>query len=569
MALTLDQPDTGTAAGRPDRRTLLGLAVVLLATFMDLLDATIIGVALPRIQRDLFAGNSALQWIVAGYVLAFAVLLVVGGRLGDMYGRKTVFLAGVTGFTLASAACGLATTAQTLIAARVVQGVAAAIMIPQVLSIIRVWLPPAQRPAAYMLYGAVTSLATVLGPLAGGILVDADLFGLGWRMIFFINVPVGVLTIVAAALLLPESRDEHPLRPDVVGVLLLTGALLLLLYPLVQGHETGWPTSGFLVMAASVVAFGAFVAHERARKARGRSPLVDLALFRQRAFTGGLFLAFLLFSQVSSFFFVFVIFLQTGLGHTPLRAGLTLLWWSVGVVVAGAVAVRFAPLLGRRLLTIGAALTATGMAGMSLTLHLTGPAVSGWVVGPAMVVTALGVGAITPVLMDTVIAGVPAREAGAASGIINTMMQVGAAVGIAVVGAVFFSVLSAGAADRARPLEPALRSGVAGTELVATADQAEVTRLLHRCAQEQVDTRNSFLPPPACLDVFDRPDLVPAGTAVRVLDQVAGSVAEARAETFADAVTVAVWYQVLASLLCVPLIRLLPARPTSGGVPTR
>ncbi|MFB4274467.1 MULTISPECIES: MFS transporter [unclassified Nonomuraea] len=559
MTATIHPPDSGTsppaAAGR---RALLAVGVTLLATFMDLLDATIVGVAIPRMQRDLFAGNSAMQWVVAAYVLAFAVLLVIGGRLGDILGRKKMFLAGVAGFTLASIACALAFTPAMLIGARILQGASAAIMIPQVLSVIRVELPESQRGPAYALYGIVTSLATVLGPITGGLLVEADLFGLGWRMIFLINVPAGLLAFAAAAVLLRDSRERESQRLDLVGAGLLAAALMLLLYPLVQGHETGWPVAGFVAMACSLPLFAAFARYEQLKAARDGSPLVALPLFRRPAFTGGLLLAFLLFSQVSSFFFVFVIHLQTGLGFSPLRTGVTLLWWSAGVIVAGGLAVRLAPRLGRRLIGAGSLLVALGMAAMSLTLQLTGTGIDPWVVGPAMILTALGVGAITPVLLDTVIVGVPARDAGAASGVINTMMQVGAAAGIAVVGAVFFTVLSAQAAGRADALVPRLRAEVAAAEVVPARTQAAAVTLLRDCVDERVDTRNSFLPPPACFAAMGKPEAIPPGTAVRVLETLDREITVAREEAFTLALKVAVWYHVLAALLGLGLIRLLP-----------
>ncbi|MEW9547162.1 MFS transporter [Nonomuraea sp. NPDC050783] len=557
-------PDSGIPATPAGRRALLAVGVTLLATFMDLLDATIVGVAIPRMQRDLFAGNAAMQWVVAAYVLAFAVLLVIGGRLGDIHGRKKLFLGGVAGFTLASVACALAMSPAMLIGARAFQGAAAAIMIPQVLSMIRVDLSPAQRGPAYALYGAVTSLATVMGPIVGGLLVEADLFGQGWRTIFLINVPAGLFTFVAAAVLLRDSRERERPRLDLVGVVLLAAALMSLLYPLVQGHETGWPLLGFVAMACSVPLFAAFARYERHRTARDGFPLVALTLFRRPAFTGGLLLSFLLFSQVSSFFFVFVIHLQTGLGFSPLRTGVTLLWWSAGVIAAGALSVRLAPRLGRRLIGAGSALTAAGMAAMSLTLHLAGPGITSWVVGPAMILTALGVGAVTPVLLDTVIVGVPERDAGAASGVINTMMQVGAAAGVAVVGAVFFTVLSAQATGYADALVPRLRAEVAAAEVVPARTRAAAVAALRDCVDERVDTRNSFLPPPACFAAMGAAETIPPGTAVRVLESVDAEITRAREEAFTFALKVAVWYHVLASLLGLALIRLLPAGPAPG-----
>lgn len=256
---------TEQTAGSPHRW--LAFAVLLLAGFMDLLDGTIVFVALPTIARDLGATFASLEWVVAGYTLAFALTLITGGRLGDIYGRKRVFLVGVAGFTLASVAAGLAPTAEMLIASRVVQGAMAGVMVPQVLSIAQVIFAPRERFAAFALYGIVLSLAAVVGPLLGGLLTELDLAGLGWRPIFLINFPVGVITVAAAVRLVPESRSPHPLRLDLVGVGLISAALLLLLYPLIEGQTLGWPAWTFAAMALSIPVFAAFAIWER-RKAR-------------------------------------------------------------------------------------------------------------------------------------------------------------------------------------------------------------------------------------------------------------------------------------------------------------
>jgi EmrB/QacA subfamily drug resistance transporter len=317
-----------------DPRRWLALAVVLGAVAIDLIDTTIVNVAIPSIQEDLGASAAAIEWIVAGYTLAFAVLLITGGRFGDAFGRKRLFLVGVAGFTAASAIAGLAQTPEALIGARIGQGVLAALMVPQVLSMIQVMFPPEERPKAYGLYGAFAGIATISGPLLGGLLVQADIFGLDWRPIFLINVPLGIATLVAAAKLVPESRAERAQGFDFAGVGLVTGALMLLLYPLVQGRELDWPAWTFVSMAASVPVFGLFAWHQRQRGRSGGSPLVPLGLFRQRAFVGGALAGLVFFSGVASFFLVLTITLQSGLGFSPLHTALTTLPWSVGIAAA-------------------------------------------------------------------------------------------------------------------------------------------------------------------------------------------------------------------------------------------
>lgn len=274
--------------GKPDPRRWLGLVVVLLAAFMDFIDVTIVVIAAPVIQADLGASYAGVQWLLAGYTLPFGLLLVTGGRLGDLAGRKRVFLAGVLGFTLASAWCSLAGSIGMLIAARVAQGMAAGLMVPQVLATIQVSFPPAERPRAYGLYGAVAGLAFSAAPILGGLLLTQDLWGLSWRSVFLINLPVGVLAVAAGAVLLGESRAERRPRLDLGGVAIVTTGLLLVLYPLIQGNDLGWPAWTWLMTAAALPVLAAFVWYERHQERRGLLPLVPVSLLRRRSFGAGL-----------------------------------------------------------------------------------------------------------------------------------------------------------------------------------------------------------------------------------------------------------------------------------------
>jgi len=417
------------------RRRRLALLVILLALFMDLLDNTIVNVALPAIRRELGATPSALQWAAAGYALAFALALITGGRLGDIFGRKRVFLIGVGGFTLASALCGAAQSPGQLVAARVVQGIGAALMVPQVLSIIQVLFPPGERARAMAAFGALAGLATVGGPILGAVLTDGDVAGLGWRSIFLVNVPVGLLALVAAALVVPESKAEHANRLDLPGVGLVTLGLLLLVYPLVQGRELGWPLWTYASMAASLVVLAGFVAYQRRRL---DSPLVVLALFRHRSFSGGLLVSLLFFGGVLGYFLIFTVYLQVGLGFSVLRAGLAGIPWGAAVPLFAGVSLGvFAPRLGRSVLQAGLVLVT---ASMIWQMVLAGPGVTVLSLAPALVVGGAGMGLIVALLFDYTLADVPVRDAGSASGVSATVQQVGAAIGIAVIGAVFFAL---------------------------------------------------------------------------------------------------------------------------------
>jgi predicted MFS family arabinose efflux permease len=310
---------------------------------------------------------------------------------------------------------------------------------------------PEERPKAYGMYGAFAGIATISGPIVGGLLVQADLFSLDWRPIFLINVPVGILTLIAAAKLVPESRAEHAQRFDFAGVGIVTGALMLLLYPLVQGRELDWPAWTFVSMAASIPAFGLFALHQRRRARRGESPLVPLGLFRQRGFVGGVVGGLVFFSGVASFFLVMTITLQAGLGFSPLHTAATFLPWSLGIALASGVSVQLAPKLGRRLTVAGSLAMAAGMGAILYAVDAAGTDLGTWALAPGLLVSGLGMGMVAPTLIDVALAGVRGRDAGSASGVINTSLQLGGAIGVAVIGVIFFGLLPEGAKFAADP----------------------------------------------------------------------------------------------------------------------
>jgi EmrB/QacA subfamily drug resistance transporter len=439
------QPPAANAAyGADDPRRWIALGVLLLAAAMDLIDTTVAVLALPVIGDDLRAAEAALEWIIAAYALAFALGLITGGRLGDVVGRRRVFLIGLTGFTAASALCGLAPTASVLVAARAIQGAFAALIIPQVASIIAASFPPEDRAKAYGMMGAVAGLATVAGPLLSGALLELDLFS--WRPIFLINVPVGLGTIAAARAFVRESRSETPPRLDLAGAGLLTGALVLLLLPLVEGHQLGWPAWTFAALAASIPALGLFTVHQHRRERRGASPLVPPSLFRQRAFAGGTVATLAFFSGPPALLFVITITLQA-LGFSPLHAALTFVPLSLASVPAAGASVALAPRLGRRLTVGGALVVALGIAGLVLAVELAGTALTTWTLLPGMVITGLGLGLVAPTLLDVVLAGVDPRDAGAASGVRSTASQLGGAIGVALIGLIFYGSLAANPGD--------------------------------------------------------------------------------------------------------------------------
>src|ERR1700740_350999 len=339
-------PPAGAGEGADPRRWLT-LAILLLAAFMNLLDVSIVNIAIPSIQRDLHASYADVQWALAGYPLAYPLVLITGGRLGDTFGRKRLFLIGVSGFTIMSALCGAAQSTGQLIAFRVVQGAMGAIMVPQVLAVIQVIFPPAERIKALAGFGVTAGLGTVSGPLIGGLLIQHNLLGLSWRPIFLITGPVGTLAVAASAVLARESRAPRPPKLDPVGVGLVSAALLLLLYPLVEGRQLGWPAWTFVSRAAAAPVLAAFIGYERLKARRDGSPLVQLGLFRERGFSAGMAIAVAFFLGIASFGLVLTLFLQLGLGFTPLHAGLTCLPFSLGVLASSGAAARLAPRVGR------------------------------------------------------------------------------------------------------------------------------------------------------------------------------------------------------------------------------
>jgi EmrB/QacA subfamily drug resistance transporter len=427
----------------PNPRRWIAFAILLLAGFMDILDGTIVFVALPSMAADLGASFETMEWVIAGYTLAFAVTLITGGRLGDIYGRRRVFLIGISGFVIASVAAGLAPTVEVLIVSRIGQGLMAALMVPQVLSIAQVIFPVKERFIAFALYGISFSLAAVVGPLLGGFLTQADVAGLGWRPIFLINLPIGLFAALAAARVVRESRSSDPLRLDLVGMVLVTTALLLVMVPLVEGRSLGWPAWTFVSLALSVPVFALFAVWQRHKARTDGSPLTEPELFGHRSFVAGLGLSLLLMAGLGSFWFVLVLWLQVGLGYSPLTTALAGIAWPLAVVAAGFIGGAAAESAGRRLLNVGLPLMAIGVAMLVATIGLVGTALEPWHLAPGLAVGGLGMGLSMPAMFDLILAEVPARHAGSASGVVNTVMQIGTAAGIAVVGVIFFGIVEA------------------------------------------------------------------------------------------------------------------------------
>ncbi|MDY4325056.1 MFS transporter [Pectobacterium brasiliense] len=421
----------------------LGLSVLLMAGFVTIFDLFVVNVAIPSMQADLGASFAQIGFIVAGYELAFGVLLITGGRLGDVFGRRRLFVVGMAGFTLASALCGLAPSAGFLIGARILQGLAAALLFPQVYASIRVNFDGDDSRRAFGLLGMTLGLAAIAGQILGGWLVHANLFGLGWRSIFLINVPIGLLAIVAARFI-PESRTPQRPSLDWMGVVLVSVGLTLLLVPLIEGPGQGWPAWSLWMLATATLLLAMFYRQQERRQRAGHLPLVDMRLLAQRRFLLGVLLVLLVYSTSSSFFLCFALLVQTGLGLDPFLAGSIFAPCSVGFVLASLAAPRLVARWGTVAIVAGALVYAVSIGLLIMQVQLAGADLVAVRLIPVLVLLGAGQGFIMTPLLNLVLGFVDEVQAGMASGVISTVQQVGAALGVAVVGILFGTALATG-----------------------------------------------------------------------------------------------------------------------------
>jgi EmrB/QacA subfamily drug resistance transporter len=417
------------------------LPVILSATFMALFDFFVVNVAAPSLEHDLNAGPAALELVVGGYAFTYAGGMVTGGRLGDLFGHRRLFLIGVGAFSAASLLCGLALTPGELVAARLLQGLTGAAMVPQVLALITAAFPPGERARAMSWFGVAIGTGAVAGQVLGGVLLEADVFGLGWRVIFLINVPVGAAAMVLARRLLPADHTRRRPRLDPIGSIGVSAGLALVLVPLVLGREQNWPAWTWVSIACAVPVLVATLRWERRLTLHGGEPLLDLTLFRTRAFAAGLPINALFMAYFGSLMFVLTLLIQGGLGLSPLSAGLTFtpmgVLFSVTSVAGRSLVARYGP----RSLALGCGISGIGLLTLALELHWLGTGITApWLMLPTALV-GLGNGLVLPGLIGTVLIGVQPGQAGAASGVLVTSQQFASASGVAVLGTVFFGIL--------------------------------------------------------------------------------------------------------------------------------
>ncbi len=442
------------------------LLVVLSGVFMSALDVFIVNVAIPSTQAELHASDGAIQWIVAGFGLAVAAGVITAGRLGDVYGRRRLFGIGLALFTLASAACGAAPTAEILVGSRVLQGVAAALLTPQVLAILGTAFTGAALTKAYTAYGLVMGLAAIFGQLIGGALISADVLGLGWRACFLINVPIGVAALALLRRHVPESTVD-PAQPgprrrhlDWPGTAVLSGALVAIVLPLIEGRQQGWPTWTALSFGAGALLLAGFGLLEHRTVRRGRAPLLDPALLRERAFGVGMLVQVVAWTGQASFFLVLAVYLQDGVGLSALDSGLLFLSIGLGYVVTATASGAVAARLGRQTVALGAVLMIAGLVLLDLGVARIGDGLGSvlWLV-PGLAVDGAGMGLIIAPLAALVLSRVAPVHAGAASGVLSMVMQFGGALGVALIGIIFYGAASPSRGSPAQTLGHGFMAG--------------------------------------------------------------------------------------------------------------
>ena len=419
----------------------IALFAILASEIMDIVDSSVLEVSLPTIRHDLGVGTVAFQWIAASYSIALAVGLLPGARLGDIYGRKRVFLGAMGGFLVSSLLCATAGSGQMLIVYRLLEGLSAGLMMPQVLAVIRSSFPQKQVAMASGMVGPLVGLSAAVAPALGGLIIGANLWGLSWRAVFLLNVPIGIVALVGTALLVKESKAPRRIRLDWAGTVIIAVVWVAVLYPITVGRDYGWPLWTFGLMAGALVLLGVFIVQQRRRRAGGQDTLLLLSLFRRRVFNVGLIVVFAFMASMTGMFFTLSLYLQIGLGFSAARAGLVMMPWAFGIVVGVVALGGLAEKTGSRpVIQVGMLLQGLGVFLVYLTAghqH-----VGYWQLQPGLVVAGIGMGAVIAPLFGLVLVGVGADQIGSGSGMLNSADQFANALGIAVIGTVFFAFVN-------------------------------------------------------------------------------------------------------------------------------
>lgn len=548
-----------------DRERKIAAIVVSLAFVMDLLDMTIVNVAIPSIQENIGASYAAIQWVIAGYALAFATILITGGRLGDVVGYKKLFLVGIVAFTASSLVCGIASSPGILIFGRVLQGIGAALMVPQVMSLIQVMYPPAERSKIMGIFGALGGLAASLGPVIGGFLIHWDIAGLSWRPIFLINIPVGLLALYTGYRYLPEGRSPHPLKLDLVGTVLVVFALGLFIYPLIQGREHGWPWWGFVMLAASAPLFVVFWRWQKKKDALDGSPLVVPALFKVKTYARGLSMNVIFQFVLIGAGLATTLTLQVGFGYSVIKAALTGLPAAIGIGLSIAVlAPKLTPILGRYVVTLGAVIMSIGIGITALVVNHLGADTQPWHLLPGILLNGVGTGLIMGLIFAVTLADVDTAHAGSASGTLNAFDQAGAAVGIALVGILFFGALSANASASFNTAEPKIRESLITAHVPSQFHDVMINGI-RRCYTDRAKESDASVLPQSCKDLEIQSASAQGSADTNVSsawfqETTTRSLQIANGRNFAHAYVLVSVYSIGIALVCLLLGLLLPRR---------
>jgi EmrB/QacA subfamily drug resistance transporter len=414
------------------------LGIVLAAEIMDLLDSTIVNVAGPSLKAELNATPSALQWVIGGYTLTLGAGLVLGGRLADRYSRRNIFLIGLIAFTATSFLCAVAPNIQALIIFRLLQGFAGALVLPHVLGFIRDVFPAEELGKAFAIFGPVFGLGGILGPIIGGFIIDGDIASTGWRAVFLVNIPIGLVNIFLAWKHLPRRAQNPAIKIDVIGSILMIASSGLLLWPLIQGQEAGWPLWTYVSLAASVVGLGLFVAQQRWAISRSKTPLIDPDIFKARAYNLGLGGIFVFFAGFTGVYLVITLFLQIGEQYSARGAGIANIAIALGTAVGGALSgAVLAEKFGTRVLQVGAVMQVVGATLLFGALPDM-QSFNFWHLAPGMFVSGLGTGLVVAALFDAILLSIKDELVGSASGVLSAIQSIGSSVGVAIFGTVFF-----------------------------------------------------------------------------------------------------------------------------------
>lgn len=548
----------------------LALSCCLIAVAVQMVDMTIVNIALPSLGSDLHASSGQQLLVLTAYTLAFACILLTASRLGERVGRRRMFIGALAGFTVASVLCGSAQGATELIVLRGIQGACAALAAAQTIAIISDSFPKSRHGVVFGIYGATAGVAAMLGPTLGGLLISADLFGLGWRTIFLVNLPLGITACLIGHRFLPTLASTSRPSLDVPGITLSTVGLFLLVYPLATGREHGWPAWQIAMLAVSMLLLAAFVAHERRLAARGGDPLLKLELLSIRSFAVGSTLSLFFFGVFAAFFFTVSVTAQFGLGYSALRTGLLTLPFALGAALGSLLSPVLVRYIGTRTLTVGALAFAGSLAYTAIMVDPAAGIEIPTIIAP-LAVGGTGMGLFVAPLQATMLSGTSTANVGSASGTIPTVQQIGASVGMAVISLLFFNQVAAQSGDAVDQVKPSLAHNLTTTS-VAPPVQPFVINEFTRCATAQLTSAHPDSPAPGCPDPSNSsatgPDDMRASVTAAAEPALRPAARQAASLTFLGAFDVVLWALAATSAALALLTFGLRRRESGPVVPT-